>query len=435
MFEEEKIQNIKQNDTLPPDPVPIHPEISPPDPKNIQVPPFADLSLKPQKKRSKLPLIIGGVVILLGILGGGFYAYSKGYITIPFIAPNAEAAVAKMMKAMSGVESMAFNVDLSLAEKNEVGNDNWHLQTALTGKKETSSTGLTAALAINGTYSSSTDNMPFSGEFRMLNDKTYFRISEIPATLYELGNMKNKWYYLKSSDAAGNLGTLNPALNTNASDLTEEQYQQMKDLVSESTFIKANNVLEEQTVQGVECYHYDVILDAAGITLFIQKLAGIINQTITDQMITDLVDFPEGLNELKTEVWIGKSDHYLYQVKTNALKLNSNNKQVSTDLTIQLTEFNQPASIAVPEDAEELNMEELMGAMFLGSMNTEADFTTDTDNDGLLDLLEANYGCNPQNADTDGDGFKDGEEVENGYNPNGEGKLELSLLFNEEINK
>ena len=41
----------------------------------------------------------------------------------------------------------------------------------------------------------------------------------------------------------------------------------------------------------------------------------------------------------------------------------------------------------------------------------------DSDNDGLSDVLEIEYGTDINNPDTDGDGFLDGDEVENGYNP------------------
>jgi len=47
----------------------------------------------------------------------------------------------------------------------------------------------------------------------------------------------------------------------------------------------------------------------------------------------------------------------------------------------------------------------------------------DSDNDGLPDVIEKDFGTNPANPDTDGDGFKDGDEVRNGYNPRGPGKL------------
>ena len=53
----------------------------------------------------------------------------------------------------------------------------------------------------------------------------------------------------------------------------------------------------------------------------------------------------------------------------------------------------------------------------------EEEFRVDTDNDGLFDDEEAQYGTDINNPDSDGDGYLDGDEVKNGYNPMGEGML------------
>ncbi len=53
----------------------------------------------------------------------------------------------------------------------------------------------------------------------------------------------------------------------------------------------------------------------------------------------------------------------------------------------------------------------------------EEQLEMDSDNDGLTDEEEAQYGTDPDNPDTDGDGYLDGEEVRNGYDPIGEGRL------------
>ena len=47
----------------------------------------------------------------------------------------------------------------------------------------------------------------------------------------------------------------------------------------------------------------------------------------------------------------------------------------------------------------------------------------DSDNDGLYDDEESEYGTDMNNPDSDGDGYLDGEEVKGGYNPAGDGKL------------
>jgi hypothetical protein len=55
--------------------------------------------------------------------------------------------------------------------------------------------------------------------------------------------------------------------------------------------------------------------------------------------------------------------------------------------------------------------------------NEDPDNIIDSDQDGLSDLEEREYGTEIDNPDSDGDGFLDGDEVKSGFNPLGEGKL------------
>jgi len=59
-----------------------------------------------------------------------------------------------------------------------------------------------------------------------------------------------------------------------------------------------------------------------------------------------------------------------------------------------------------------------------GEISTSSELLQDSDNDGLLDYEETEYGTDINNPDTDGDGYLDGDEVKNGFNPAGEGRLE-----------
>lgn len=53
----------------------------------------------------------------------------------------------------------------------------------------------------------------------------------------------------------------------------------------------------------------------------------------------------------------------------------------------------------------------------------EPDQDVDTDQDGLTDAQETDYGTDPENPDTDDDSYPDGAEVDAGYDPNGSGVL------------
>lgn len=54
---------------------------------------------------------------------------------------------------------------------------------------------------------------------------------------------------------------------------------------------------------------------------------------------------------------------------------------------------------------------------------------TDSDSDGLPDLLENSFKTNINSPDSDKDGFGDKEEVLNNHNPNGEGKFNIDSNF------
>ncbi len=69
------------------------------------------------------------------------------------------------------------------------------------------------------------------------------------------------------------------------------------------------------------------------------------------------------------------------------------------------------------------NSEFLIAVPMMEDMLSTFKFIQDTDNDGLFDDEEAEYGCDINNPDSDGDGYLDGNEVKNGYDPMGEGKL------------
>jgi hypothetical protein len=53
----------------------------------------------------------------------------------------------------------------------------------------------------------------------------------------------------------------------------------------------------------------------------------------------------------------------------------------------------------------------------LDVIESSANDTVDSDNDGLKDWEETLWGTDPHKADTDGDGTPDGQEVKDGRNP------------------
>lgn len=83
---------------------------------------------------------------------------------------------------------------------------------------------------------------------------------------------------------------------------------------------------------------------------------------------------------------------------------------------------NIPPASAVVENRNNGNTSTQLSARSDGAdqgivINATAAPFADTDDDGLLDELEALYGTDAQNPDTDDDQYADGIEVEKGYEP------------------
>jgi hypothetical protein len=67
-------------------------------------------------------------------------------------------------------------------------------------------------------------------------------------------------------------------------------------------------------------------------------------------------------------------------------------------------------------DTDDDGMADAWELLYFG--NLSRDGTSDSDNDGLTDLIESEYGTDPMTLDSDGDGVSDVDEVELGTDPN-----------------
>ena len=245
--------------------------------------------------------------------------------------------------------------------------------------------------------------------------------------------------------------------------------------------------------EDIDTYHYQVKIDPeAVLDFYIEILETTAPIVAGDKLAIDDVEkfkaeleenkeeilavMDEVLTNVKTEIWIGKEDKMIYKMAmsgkfddelagrikdkmeeinkdkyneisvydkllfTNtaaAMKLPSPSKskpfELSFDMSIMMSDFNQPINISKPKEAEDLMkvLEEMMMGFMGGMMTPEIDSGDDSDQDGLTDEMEVFYGTDPNNPDTDEDGFNDGDEVMRGYDPllPGEAKLDYDRLF------
>ena len=275
----------------------------------------------------------------------------------------------------------------------------------------------------------------------------------------------------------------------------EEMIEKIKELSKKYEMIKFQKDLGDTEINGQKVYHYQVGLDSETILDFYTELLEITAPIIAgDKLAIDDVEkfkaeleenkeeilavMDEVLTNVKTEIWIGKEDKMIYKMAmsgkfddelagrikdkmeeinkdkyneisvydkllfTNtaaAMKLPSPSKskpfELSFDMSIMMSDFNQPINISKPKEAEDLMkvLGEAMQKIVPSPIYDNSEIKNDSDGDGLSDVLEDVYKTDKNNPDTDGDGYLDGNEVENGYDPlvPGSAKLDYGKMFEE----
>ena len=286
--------------------------------------------------------------------------------------------------------------------------------------------------------------------------------------------IRGNWCFISEEGLKDLTGTA--ATNKNASadsKAAAENISRINEIISGHSLLKFDKDLGSEKVGEVDTYHYRVKLDGReGFDLAVElikesyKMQGAEDEVKSfeedlkqkaDEIIQakEMVDFV--FNEINVEIWIGKSDNFIYRVKidgnldkdfTEAYKKkykavygekengdinNTTDETVEGNLNFSLdyilSNFNT-AVVRKPENAKDLKkiIEAFQSQAISGSSSGSS---VDTDGDGLIDGQEVFYGSDPKKADTDGDGYKDGDEVKNGYNPTiaGSAKLDYIKLY------
>jgi hypothetical protein len=277
---------------------------------------------------------------------------------------------------------------------------------------------------------------------------------------------KNKWYFLDMKELQEKSGAdMEEDFNS------EEMIEKIKELLKQYEMIKFEKDLGLTKINGRYVYHYQVRLDSEAVLNFYVEVLNLMPSSRGSELVKTelkqnkeeiLVVLDEIMDNVKTEIFIGKEDKRIYRIMMNGKydqefmfgleekidKINQkeessrmgpdiNNSSLSFNMTMALSDFNQPVEITKPEESEDLlkileeAMAGFMDGMISPGIDPDLDSDSDSDNDGLTDVMEEIYGTDKNNPDTDGDGYLDGDEVENGYDPlvSGSAKLDYGKMF------
>lgn len=407
------------------------------------------------KKRGWLmPLVIGiGVLLVAGGAGATYYFY--------FYNPSPDAVVMGALQQLTTVKSFhsavvvesTINIPASLKTGSGLSfvpglatiPDSVKFNVMVDG--DTDNSNLDAVKNVNkiDVYLSGATGqaLALSAESRTVDGQGYVTFTEIPTFGFvDWGKVKNNWY-------AYDAGALARQLELRKSDLLAapdsqtnvnvplDQKKTIADLKAALAAANPFRLVKDwglDKIDGVAVRHYDYAVDAPTMRQFLVKFGTAQGRTFSD---TELADFDKNvvpmLKDLKIGIWVDKKTGRFSRLELNDNITVSSSSDFSSSLpefgavpvkaVVNLSRYDEPVTVAVPPDVKPVEemwtsgrdaiMAAVMGAFAGGS-------GADSDNDGLSDAEEAQYGTDPKNPDTDGDGIADGDEVKIAYQPTGE---------------
>ena len=406
-----------------------------------------NVSKKPFKVKTKIIIITAIAVGVLLLATGGVFAYFKYYVNTP------EKVLGRMMQNMTAVKSLEYSGDIKvdfkasnnlkqsvtiLDEAASSTPQSGKLNLDFNGAFDRNNVGNTKGrFLVNITSSLMPENSTPIGLETMALDKTlYFKINNFPSIgIIDIGNiLKDKWFKISLDSLKEQTGATKYSDN-----LTAEQNAKIENIIKNSVILKVGSELPSEKIDGINCYHYKLMIDKAELQKDIIAIVKIqSDDKISDTEITQINKSFDEVTLPEPELWINKKELLPMKVSfvTNA-KPNESFESLKIDSTLLFKSFNKPVTLQAPDSAQDIK-EAISGYMSGFTVSTSDSSNTnpvitneiatttatiDSDNDGLTDDEEKIYGTDPYNPDTDGDGYMDGAEVKGGYNPSGSGKL------------
>ena len=338
--------------------------------------------VKPTRRSKKIIFIILALV-LLGVLGGGVYAYYSGvFVSLPSLASQ---AIDSARAAKSANYDITVSVDLS-------GINTSGISQMFSGGFNSKQISLTS----KGSYDSS-DSENFKGsstisfnagsssveaEFRVLNKTLYAVLTKAPAIAFlpVLTPYENKWITFPLNESSSGSIASNPIpmmspINPDIfNKLTTEQKDHIYQMTRDAHFVKTVQRLSPETIGGESSYHFIFDLDREGIVAYAQALKEYIN-TIgkNDSALSSfnpnitLKDF-DAIKDFQGEIWIGRNDKLLHKfilnfgVLPDAIKT----EQIKINIVGIFSNWNEPVSIIAP--GESITFEALMSSILGDSL-------------------------------------------------------------------
>ncbi len=139
----------------------------------------------------------------------------------------------------------------------------------------------------------------------------------------------------------------------------------IRDLVLIGGALSFNQKLADEKINGQDTYHYLLTIKKEKIQEFLNQIMVMQAEQFpemnmqSDDIKTTLESVANAIGDIDVEVWIGKSDYFLYQVKTNKTLDISKvvpilNLQVNVMLNATYSDYNKQLNIQEPQESQKI---------------------------------------------------------------------------------
>lgn len=222
-------------------------------------------------------------------------------------------------------------------------------------------------LNIDGQITAEGETSNFAAEIIAQEEMLYFRPEDLPSNIgQDFGDLTDQWISLPLETAQ------TEATTDETASLTQEQQQQLiqatQNLLEQAELSQA----KKDSLDGESVFVVDVSLGKEALISYLQEVNRITDQELTAEEKQEMTEQLDQIAPLNLTLWIGQADFYPRQIETSVqfseLETDSHNgagaaaltqgltpESGQLQLTVELSQFNQPVEITAPESARPLS--------------------------------------------------------------------------------
>jgi hypothetical protein len=320
-------------------------------------------------KKSKKPLVIGGIIIavVFVLLGAG----AAAYYTILNKPQNVLNMALLNQFSPDKVSSVNFEGSLDIKPK-----DSSTISTTFTGASNndgafTMSAKVDAVVTTIKVDMESADGKSYYLRFGGLDGIDGLLGMAGAADLAPtVASLNNQWLEITQ----GMLKQLTGTDTDLSSKLSDADRKKLVDAYKQNQFLLVSKTLKDESIKGKDSHHYQVTVDKTQLKNFVAavKAANISSLKITSDNVKDFNKQADKTDFKKypVDVWVSKADKLINQVTFEGT---SDGDSYGVRYTV--TDFNKQVKVEAPKDAKSLL--EVLSALLTGSLGTGLTGTDD----------------------------------------------------------